>query len=62
MEFGCGEVDDGDHLGFVAVASGSGFGGLDEGVDPFEQAVVQMVGMPGDDADWTVPDLVDTWS
>ena len=39
MEFGCGEVDDGDYLGFVAVASGSGFGGLDQGVDPFEQAV-----------------------
>ena len=50
LEAGCGEVDDGDHLGFVAVASGAGFGGLDEGADPFEQAVVQVVLVPGDDA------------
>ena len=37
LEFGCDEVDDGDHFCFVAVAPGAGFGGLDEGVDPFEQ-------------------------
>ena len=49
MELGCGEVDDGDHLVLVAVASGSGFGCLDQGVDPFEQAVVQPAGVPGED-------------
>jgi len=50
LEFGRDEVDDDDHLGFVAVAPGTGLGGLDEGVDPFEQAVVEVVGVPGDDA------------
>jgi len=37
-------------IGFVAVASGAGFGGLDEGAGSFEQAVVEVVGVPGDDA------------
>jgi hypothetical protein len=50
LEFGCGEVDDGDHLGFTAVAPGAGFGCLDQRVDPFEQAVAQVVFVPGDDA------------
>jgi hypothetical protein len=44
------EVDDGDRLGFVAVASGAGFGCLDQGVDAFEQAVAQVVFVPGEDA------------
>ena len=50
MELGGSEVDDCDHLVFVAVASGSGFGCLDQGVDAFEQAVGQVVGVPGEDA------------
>ena len=50
MEPGRGEVDDGDHLGFVAVAAGAGFGCLEQGVDSFEQAVVQVGFVPGDDA------------
>jgi len=41
-EFGGGEVDDGDHLVFVPVAAGAGFGCLDEGVDAFEQSVGQV--------------------
>ena len=35
---------------FVAVASGAGLGRLNEGVDPLEQAVAQVVGVSGDDA------------
>jgi len=49
-ELGCGEVDDGDHFGFAAVASGPGLGRLDEGVDAFEQAVAEVVAVPGEDA------------
>ena len=45
-----GEVDDGDHLGCVAVAPGVGLGCLDAGVDPFEQAVARVVFAPGGDA------------
>ena len=56
MEFGCDEVDDGDHLDFAAVAPSTGFSGLDQGVDAFEQAVGQVVFVPGDDA---LPVLLD---
>lgn len=43
MEFGCREVDDGDHFVFVAVASGAGFGGLDEGVDALNHSYGQWL-------------------
>src|SRR6476661_2027678 len=56
LHFGCDEVDDGDHLGLAAVAPSTGLGCLDQGVDAFEQAVAQVVGMPGEDA---LPVLLD---
>jgi hypothetical protein len=49
-ELGGGEVDDDDHLVFVPVAAGAGFGCLDKGVDSFEQSVGQVACVPGDDA------------
>jgi hypothetical protein len=33
LELSRDEIDDGDHLGFVAVAPGAGLGGLDQRVD-----------------------------
>jgi hypothetical protein len=49
---GQGEVagDEVDHVALAAVAAGAGLGGLHEGVDPFQQAVVQSAGVSGDDA------------
>ena len=42
-------VDLDEVTGGEPAPAGAGLDAVDQGVDPFEQAVVQMVGMPGDD-------------
>src|SRR5664279_4247470 len=42
-------VGNGDHLPLAPVPAGSCFGGLDERIGSFEQAVADATCMPGDD-------------
>ena len=50
MEFSRDEVNDGDHLGFAAVAAGSGLRGLDEGIRALQQSVTDPTVVPADDS------------
>ena len=46
IEFACDEIDDAGEVASGAIASGFGLGGLDEAVDAFEDAVVDVGGKP----------------
>jgi len=46
IEFACDEVDDAGEVASGAITSGFGLGGLDEAVDAFEDAVVNVGGKP----------------
>src|SRR5674536_260201 len=48
-ELASNEVGNGDHLPLAPVPAGSCFGGLDERIGSFEQAVTDATCMPGDD-------------
>ena len=50
IKFASDKVDDGGEVAVGAVASGLGFGGLDEAVNAFKDAIVDLGGKPAEES------------